>query len=295
LPVSAVLRYVSDLSAELGTVRENPIEFVRAVLTQVREDDVPFMAGSIAYQAFASLIPMFVLLFLALTVLGDEQLARRVVALTEGLLPQSGRELLGGAIASEDGIGGTSATIIGVVTLLWGSLKIFRGLDKAFSEIYETDRRNTIVDQLRDGFIVFVALGLGVVGMVGALAVFGVYGGALSQVLSLLILVGGLTVAFLPMYRFFPDADLSWADAVPGALFAAVGWVLLQSLFQLYVEFAGKGDSSGIIGAVLLLLLWLYFSGLVLLLAAAVNAVLLGDGGPTPKTGSGDETPAREL
>jgi len=124
---------VSDLSAELGTVRENPIEFVRAVLTQVREDDVPFMAGSIAYQAFASLIPMFVLLFLALTVLGDEQLARRVVALTEGLLPQSGRELLGGAIASEDGIGGTSATIIGVVTLLWGSLKIFRGLDKAFS------------------------------------------------------------------------------------------------------------------------------------------------------------------
>jgi membrane protein len=62
----------------------------------------------------------------------------------------------------------------------------------------------------------------------------------------------------------------------------------LQFLFRLYIQFSSKGDSSGIIGAVLLLLLWLYASGLVLLLAAVVNAVLLGEGEPAPRTGSED-------
>lgn len=276
---------MTDLSAELETVRDSPKQTAKAVVEQVREDDVPFMAGSIAYQAFASLIPLLVLLFLAAALVGDQQLAERVVELTEGVLPDAAQDLVSNAITDDQGLGGTSASIIGFATLLWGSLKIFRGLDKAFSEIYETDAENSLVDQIRDGVIVLAALAVGIVGMVGAMAVFGAFGGPLSRVLSLAVLVVGLTAVFLPMYRFFPDADLDWVDALPGAVFAAVSWMALQYLFQLYIQFSSRGDSSGILGAVLLLLLWLYASGLVLLLAAVVNAVLLGEGGPSAKTG----------
>ena len=281
-------RAVTDLSAELETVRDSPKQVAKSVVEQIREDDVPFMAASIAYQAFASLIPLLVLLFLVVAAVGDQQLAQRIVGLTEGVLPNAAQELVSNAITNERGLGGASASIIGLVTLVWGSLKIFRGLDKAFSNIYETDEENSIVDQVRDGLIVLAALGVGIVGMVGAMAVFGAFGGLISRVLSLVVLVVGLTVAFLPMYRLFPDADLEWAEALPGAVFAAVGWMALQSLFRLYIQFSSKGDSSGIIGAVLLLLLWLYLSGLVLLLAAVINAVLLGEGEPAPRTGGDD-------
>ncbi len=277
---------MSDLSAELRTVRDSPKRVAKSVVEQVREDDVPFMAASLAYQAFASLIPLLVLLFIAVTIVGDEQLAQRVVELTEGVLPNAAQDLVSNAITGENGVGGASASIVGLVTLLWGSLKIFRGLDKAFSEIYETDAANSFVDQIRDGLIVLVAVGIGIVGMVGAMVVFGAYGGPLSRVLSLAVLVTGLAVVFLPMYRYFPDADLGWVDAVPGAVFAAVSWMALQFVFQLYIQFSSRGDSSGILGAVLLLLLWLYASGLVLLLAAVVNAVLLGEGEPAPRTGN---------
>jgi membrane protein len=275
---------VTELSAELERARNNPKKLAEGVVEQVREDDVPFMAASLAYQAFASLVPLLVLLFIAVTVVGDQQLAQRVVGLTEGILPNAAQDLVSNAISGESGVGGASASIVGLVTLLWGSLKIFRGLDKAFSEVYETDEQNSFVDQVRDGLIVLAAVGVGIVGMVGAMAVFGAFGGPLSRILSLVVLVVGLTVVFLPMYRFFPDADLEWADAVPGAVFAAVSWMALQFLFRLYIQFSSKGDSSGIIGAVLLLLLWLYLSGLVLLLAAVVNAVLLGEGEPAPRT-----------
>jgi len=275
---------MTEPSVELEAVRDSPVQVLQTVVARVRDDDVPFMAGSIAYNAFVSLFPLLVLLFIAVAIVGDEQLAGRVVELTEGVFPRSVQELLRDTISDRDGVGSAGASVIGFVTLVWGSLKIFRGLDKAFSDIYRTGDENTLLDQLRDGLVVLAALGIGVVGMTGAMLAFGAYEGPLPRVVSLAVLVVGLALAFLPMYRFFPDAELGWVEAVPGALLAAVGWLVLQFLFRRYVQFSSKGDSSGLVGAVLLLLLWLYLAGLVLLLAAEINAVLLDE----------DETPGME-
>lgn len=279
---------MSELHSELTTLRDRPKQVARSVVEQIREDEVTFMAGSIAYQAFVSLVPILVLLFLFVTLVGDQQLAGQVTSITKGVLPANAQQLLENAIASDGGVGSAGASVVGLVTLVWGALKLFRGLDTAFSEVYGTESENSLVDQLKDGLVVLAALVVGVVGMVGAMTVFAAFGGPLSRVLSLVALVAGLTLAFLPMYRFFPDADLEWADALPGAVVAAVGWMTLQFLFRFYIQFSSKGDSSGAIGAILLLLTWLYLSGLVLLVAAVVNAVLLGEGAPAPQTGADD-------
>ncbi len=274
---------MSRLTAGLRQAAGRPRRTLGAVLTQVREDDVPFMAASIAYQAFISLFPLLVLIFLLVATVGDETVAKEVVGLTEGVLPEAAQSLLGDALTGERA-GGT-ASIIGLVTLVWGSLKIFRGLDTAFSEIFETDDSNSIVDQFRDGLVVFAVLAISLVAMVAVGSVFAIVEGPLARVLNLLLLVAGLTIAFLPMYYYFPDAHLSWAEAVPGALFAALGWTLLQSLFQFYVALSGADSASNAVGAVLLLLTWLYLGGFLLLLGAVVNAVLLGEGEPEPQLG----------
>jgi len=273
---------MSYLTHRLREAANRPRRTVRSVIAQVREDDVPFMAGSIAYQAFISLFPLLILIFLLVAALGDETVAKQVVGLTEGFLPEAAQSLLSETISGERA-GGT-ASIIGLVTLVWGSLKIFRGLDTAFSVIYKTDESNSITDQLRDGEVVFAVLAVSLVAMVAVGSVFAIVEGPLTRVLNLFLLVAGLTVAFLPMYRFFPDADLSWAEAIPGALFAALGWTVLQSLFQFYVALSGSADAGSVVGAVLLLLTWLYLGGFLLLLGGVVNAVLLGKGKPEPKT-----------
>lgn len=275
------------MHSRLQTLADQPVATGKAIIKQIRDDDVPFMAGSIAYQAFVSLLPLLVLLFLVVASVGNAAVAERVVRLTEGFLPNAAQALLSQAIIGDDS-GTSSASVIGLVTLVWGSLKIFRGLDKAFSEIYETDAENSFVDQLHDGLIVLVVLGVAIIAMVGMTTLLAVFGGVLLSVLNLVVLLGGLSIAFLPMYRYFPDADLSWTDAVPGAVFAAFGWTILQFLFQFYVTLSSKGDSSGVLGAILLLLTWLYLSGFILLLGGVVNAVLLGEGSPTPKTDEED-------
>ena len=251
------------------------ISFVKTVVSGIKTENVPFMAASIAYQAFVSLIPLLVLVFFLVSVVGDEGLASTVADTTEGVLPDSGTVLLEEAIAGSVATAG--GTAIGLITLLWGSLKIFRGLDTAFSEIYDSAGENSFVEQLRDALVVLVAIGLALVAAAIATTVFAFAPeSALLGVVNPLLLVGAFSVAFVPMYYFFPDVDLTVRDVLPGVLVAAVGWAALQALFQVYASFSAESDAAGGFGAIMLLLTWLYFGGMMLLIGGVVNAAYSG-------------------
>lgn len=62
-------------------------------------------------------------------------------------------------------------------------------------------------------------------------------------------------------------------EALPGAVLAAVGWVVLQIGFRIYTRYAGRYAAYGLIGSALLFVTWFYFASIVVLLGAAVNAV----------------------
>ncbi|OLZ41185.1 hypothetical protein A6E15_09375 [Natrinema saccharevitans] len=259
----------------MGINVRGAVPFAKSVVTGISEKNVTFMAASIAYQAFISLLPLLILVFFLVAFVGGEGLAQQVSSVTEGFLPESGQVLLEEGIEGDTGSVGTS--IIGLVALLWGSLKIFRGLDTAFSEIYATTDENSLVDQLQDGAVVFGAVGVALVAAALTTIAFAFFPTIpFLGLLNPLLLVVGLTIAFLPMYYRFPDADLSVRQVLPGVVVAAVGWALLQSLFQVYVAVSSSSDSAGPIGAILLLLTWLYFGGLILLVGAVVNATHSG-------------------
>lgn len=254
--------------------------FIQSVIQEVRANNIPFMAGSIAYQAFISLIPLLALVFLAVAVVGDQSLASEVTDYTQSFLPASAQELLGGYIEGDADSSAGGAGVIGAVTLVWGTLKIFRGLDTAFSEIYDSTAANSFVSQLTDGLIVLGTITGAIIAAVIATTAFAAFQEIpFIGLINPLVLIIGLAIVFFPMYYLFPDIeDLSPRDAVPGVIVAAGGWALLQALFQVYLEYAGTETASGedIIGAIVLLLTWLYLSGLVLLLGAVVNAVFVG-------------------
>ena len=244
----------------------------KRVYSDFSEKNVTFMAAGIAYNAFVSLAPTLLLLLLVITVFGGG-LEARITEVAKSWLPGPIANVVQQIFDGESSA--ASVSFVGLVVLLWGTLKIFRGLDTAFSEIYETERRNSFADQLKDGVVVLVALVVAVVTTVGVTLVFSRFSETIPFVgyLTPLVLVIGLVVAFVPMYYRFPDADLEWDDVLPGAVFAAVGWAALQGLFQIYLAFKDPGSGS-FFGSVIVVVTYLYFSGLVLLLGAVVNAVL---------------------
>ena len=252
----------------------------KQIYSDFSEKNVTFMAAGIAYNAFVSLAPMLLLLLFVVSVFGGG-LEQRIAEVAGTWLPGPIANVVQRIFRGDSSASG--ASFVGLVVLIWGTLKIFRGLDTAFSEIYETESSNSFVDQLKDGFVVLVALIVAIVATVGVTLVFSRFSDTIPFVgyLTPLVLVVALAIAFVPMYYRFPDVDLGVGDVLPGVVFAALGWAVLQGLFQIYLTFSDPGSGS-FFGSVVIVVTYLYFSGLVLLLGAVINAVLGGHSSGKP-------------
>lgn len=265
----------------------------RSLVAVVRSESVTFVAASLAYYAFVSLLPLLLLGLVVASVVGGSKLADQVAADVATTLGPSAGDIVYEALTNAAGRGG--ATVFGLAVLLWSALKVFRGMDVAFSEVYGAESDESLVEQVTDAVVVLTAVGAGIVltitvGMLISLPdVAAIFGAGLVNVVGPLLLVAGLTATLLPLYYFLPDDDLAIRDALPGAAFAAVGWTLLQTGFRYYARSAGNYEAYGVIGGVLLLVTLLYFGGVVLLVGVALNAVLDGRIGPQAATLGIDE------
>lgn len=247
-------------------------------MSTIQEREVTFLAASISYYTLVSLVPLLTLGLLVASFVGGDALRQQVLGLAEQYLLPSGSEVIRGALENPSGQGALSVVSLGVT--LWGALKLFRGLDIAFSRVYGSEAGG-IVDQLKDGVIALGSLGAGTLGVAIATAVIAVLDIPFVDLLSPLLLLGLLVAAFFPFYYVFPDAGLSPREALPGTVFAAVGWAVLGVVFGIYASSTG-GSVAGALGAILLLVTWFYFSGILILTGAVVNAVLAGKvGGPS--------------
>lgn len=253
----------------------------RRVVEQAREDEITFLAASVAYYAFVSLIPLLLFLFLVVSIFGGQELANQVVDQSSAYLAPAGQEAIRDAITGEEGRGG--ATIAGFVVLLWSALKLFRGLDTAFSIVYGYGLDKSILGQLVNALLVFGAILIAVLGMLALGTLTALLPDLPFISLTPLLALVALSVVFLPVHYVMPDVeDLTIRQALPGAVFTGTGWAILHSLFGIYASNAGQYDAYGVVGAILLLLTWLYIGGIVIILGAVLNYVLMARDNDAP-------------
>nr|WP_305149081.1 YihY/virulence factor BrkB family protein [Halobellus litoreus] len=245
----------------------------RSIVATVRDREVTFLAAGISYYVLVSLVPLLTLAVVVATVVGGADLATQVQSIAGRYLLPTGSELVVGAITDPTGRGAVS--ILSLLVTTWGALKLFRGIDVAFARIYEYPT-SPIVDQLSDGLLTLATLGGATVGVVIATAVMALVDVPFVGIVSPLVLLAFLVAAFLPLYAVIPDVPVGVREALPGAAFAAVGWAVLSAGFGLYAQFST--GVAGALGAVLLLVTWFYFSGILVLTGAVLNAVLAGRG-----------------
>ncbi|MFB6193955.1 MAG: YihY/virulence factor BrkB family protein [Halobaculum sp.] len=257
----------------LDRLDSRPVAVARAVVARGREADVPTLAAAVAYYAFVSVLPLVVVSITLASLIAGEAVAARVLAATGDLLTESGQSVIERALTQGDGRGGT--TLIGLVVLLWSGLRLFRGLDTAFSRVYGVDERKSLLRSVRDALVAFGASALGVVASVAVGSLVAVTTGPVAAVAGPLGLVVGLTLVFLPLFYLFPDVDVTLRAVVPGAVAVAVGWVVLNVGFVAYAAVASV-SAYGVVGAILLLVTWFYLAALVVLFAATLNVVLAG-------------------
>src|SRR6056297_344284 len=249
----------------------------RSVVDRARDEQITFLAASIAYYVFFSILPLLLLILAVGSLVGGQACADRIVAAIGSNLSAQGESIVAESLSNPQGRAG--ASLVGIVALLWSALKMFRAVDIAFDEVYGLDAEISLLGQLKDGILTLLLIALAAGFMIGLGVVIGLaesFGVPFLNVIGWLALLAGLLVVFLPVFYVMPPTDVTAREALPGAAFTAVGWLVLQVGFQIYASQAGSYDAYGALGGILLFLTWLYFAGVIVLLGATINAVTGG-------------------
>jgi membrane protein len=184
--------------------------------------------------------------------------------------------------------GGVIATIVGIATLIFGATGVFAQLQDSMNTIWKArpPTTNDIVEWLRVrllsfsmvlgiGFLLLVSLVLSAVlsAVSGYLGMFIPGGVAFGQALNATVSLVVITVLFAMIYKILPDTPVAWRDVWLGALVTSFLFTVGKFAIGFYLAKASVASSYGAAGSVVILLLWVYYSALILYLGAEFTHV----------------------
>lgn len=253
--------------------RQRLVRKSRSLYLLVEQLQLPFLAAAIAYYAFVSVLPLLIVTLTVATVVAGDALATQVLESAGGVLTPEAATVLEQALRG--GTGREEVTVVGLLVLLWTGLRLFRGIDTAFSRIYGFETTKSTTGQVRDAAVTLLAIAFAIAATVSASAFIPFEVVPFAGVISVFGMLVVLPLVFFPLYYVLPDGPIAVREAVPGALFAGLGWTVLGTVFGLYTQFTNM-QVYGLLGGVLLLVIWFYFAGQVVLLGATLNAYVGG-------------------
>ena len=275
--------FISDLKSVLG------LSALKQVGRRTLDDDCLGLAGQLAFFSLLSLFPflMFLVALVGLVISDPETVLRTVTERMQDVLPGDIVGLLVDYIDRTLRSATPSVLFLGILAVFWSGWGAADALIKGTNRAY--DLRETrplwklagLSAVMVWGFALlivtlsFVVLGpeVGsyVLGLTGLPDVFLALWGILRWVLAFL----AVTVAHAVLYYLAPNANLPFKWVTPGGLSATVLMFVSSVALRLYAaDFGHYNQIYGQLGAVIITMLWLYYTGLVLLIGAEMNAVL---------------------
>jgi membrane protein len=254
------------------------------------EADVPMRSAAIAFYTLFSMAPLLVVaVAISGAVFGDEVTRVQLEAQVEELAGSESAVVIGRVLDNADRPNLSRwAGAVGIVTLLFGATVVFGQLQESMNAVWEVQpqpghfahrflkkRLLSLGLVLAFGFLLLVSLVLsaGVSALGGYLQRgMGLPVGLLGTLDFVLFLVV-ISALFLLIFRIVPDAELEWRHVAVGAVVTGVLFSVGKELIGLYIGRAGVASVYGVAGSLVLLLLWVYYSSMLLLLGACFTRV----------------------
>jgi len=256
--------------------RNRPVSFVVAVIRKFGDDRAGRLAALVAYYGFFSLFP---LLLVAVTIIGFVFSGEQNAKLRDSVLSQI--PVIGAQIRDQlhPLTGNTAALVVGLLTALWAGLGCMQAAQDAINTVWGAPRDtqpNYVVKRLRSlGALVLigVTLGLGAAAAHVATLLGGLPG--VGRVAGVVLAVAVNVGAFLVAFNVLASRRRPWADVLPGAVIAGVGYTALQLLGQWYLTRRVNGASNvyGTFSVVIGMLSWLFLLAQLCIVAAEVVVV----------------------
>jgi membrane protein len=269
----------------------NTWNLLQETFSEWQQDKASRLAAALSYYTIFSLPP---LLLIAVAVagffLGRQAVRQELIEQISSVMGETGAQAIGVMLdgAGWDRGASTLATVAGVATLLFGATGAFAQLQEALNTIWDVTPKpdiglwGTVRSRLLSfsmvlvvAFLLLVALALST-----ALTAAGTYLEnllpglvVLARILDLVLSFAVVALLFGAIYKVLPDVEIAWADVWIGAAATAFLFTVGKYLLGLYLGRSGASSAYGAAGALILILLWIYYSAQILFLGAEFTQV----------------------
>ncbi len=270
----------------LGKTAPKWKKYAAQLYVRFKDDDIPSLSAQLTFYLLFSLFPflLFLLNILSFTAVSPEEFTENISRFLPGDVNVFFRDLVA------EMLGARSAALLSIslVATLWGASRGIHAISACLNKACDKNEdrpfwKVTVIT-------VFFTVGIAVMVMVTLL--FLIFGRVIGRnilgyihaeqafpwlwtLLRYAVPIAMMFLVFFLLYKIIPNCRLTRREVLPGALFSSAGWILTSLVFAFYVNhFAGFTRIYGSIGAVILLMSWLYISSVVLLLGGEINAAV---------------------
>ncbi len=262
------------------------------------EDKGMKLSASLAYYTVFSIGPLFLLLIsLSGIFLGEAAIEGKVFEQLRGLLGPATAAQLQEIIKNFHFSGKSNlALVVSIVTLIIGATTLFVEMQDSLNIIWKLKAKpkrgwvaflkNRLISSsliVSLGFLLIVTLvvnGIIQVMMNALTNYFGFNFQLLVVGIDLCVTFLIITILFGIIFKFLPDAKIQWKHVRAGAVFTAILFMIGRYLIGLYIQFSATASNYGAAGSIVVLLIWIYYSAVILYIGAEftkVNAEARGE------------------
>jgi membrane protein len=243
-------------------------------------NNITDLAAALAYYTFLA-IPAVLLVTLGLfSLFASADSIATVIDKVGKIVPAQATELIDSSLTrmNDNKSGSLVLTLVGLVLALWTTIGAMTAFIRATNRTYNVEETRGFVRQRVVALEMVLALGVAFVAVFGLLVLGPAISGWLGAgwawwVLQWPILIVVLLLANGTVLYLAPNVQRPWRPISPGAIVAAVIWLVASGLFSLYTSmFASYNKTWGSLAGVIVMLVWLWLSGTALLFGAEINA-----------------------
>lgn len=262
------------------------ILFVIELIKRIFDHDITATAGFLAYNLMLAFVPF--LMFL-LTLIGLSKLdVNQVLEALSYVLPTKAFDSIKSTVIEVLGGQGTGIVWITIFLAIWAASNGFGAVIRGMNRAYGVKEKRGYISRVLRFIVTTVILALLII-LTMVLLVFGDviknfvityipvsnFITMLWDLMRYIILVFMMVVTFVIIYKYTPAKKVSWIEAFPGAFLTSLGWLVFSSCFAFYVNtFSNYSRLYGSLGAIFILMTWLYLSSFIILLGGEVNAMI---------------------
>ncbi|MBV9342892.1 MAG: YihY/virulence factor BrkB family protein [Acidobacteria bacterium] len=268
-----------------------PLKLIQLGSHKLGEDELSTRSASLSYYFILALFPLFLFLVSLIGVFAgpNSQLQQSIVSALGRLAPGSASELVRSVVHQTFRYSSGIKLTAGILGALWAASGGMSAVVVSLNKIYQVPETRPWWKQK----LTIVALTVALAGLIIVALILALYGGKIGQalfahlgagdvfrilwkVLQWPVSFAAMFLSFSLVYYFAPNIEeRKWYWVTPGSAAGVALWLLASLGLRLYLHFYDNYSATyGSLGAVVILMLWLYITGLAILIGGEVNWVI---------------------